>query len=727
MMGTILAWTAPLAGTAALVGLWRSTNLASRQMWRSLAIVTALGATTLMALIALPDGAEVGSFLAAAGTSAAMLYGAGLWLAMTALLVDEYRRAPRAPWASSRRVSSTLWTDVTRELTAHDSLDTMLMNIAGAFRRDVDGACAHVYKISMARRAAYRTGTVFSERPYLGDHGSEHGGLLAELAWWGAQEYQSAIVDGAGGTPILTLPIRDDNTTYAIIMIENPVHAETADWPPMAAMVGRSISDWCQLAQYRDSGIVAQRITALMPQLLREDRIEAALNVIDRVLKGVVDYDYVSISSLGASRAHEDRATMLAGSQRVIESRHRWPVAGVTLHRVLSTGRAVITPDLDMSGDEDETDNVPWERRLGMRSRLIAPISDGERVIGSITLGHRQFARYSETEVELVGIMSAFLTPWMRQIDSTRKANRTDRALTFLRKLETSIFASMDEKSIVQDASTVVEATGLRVYRLDDDAQSLVEVAASGRLPNGDGPRQIPLTQLPWHRWALDSKRTLSVDQGDPESVMSGEEAAIAMDKRMKTGCLVPIIANGKPLGVIDVVEQRHPDRNTLDGGSKLILETLASMLAQKWVESEASETTTTNSQQMCERLKGWSRQVVNPLTSIIGSVELIRYKSGSLDSDAIKYLSTIERSATRIHESLMTIIAEASSGNGDGGLIAPRGRWTFARASEQSQIGPTEFARPASLAEAAMRGAATIAADSAASVPVGIHTNMMS
>lgn len=727
MMGTILAWTAPLAATAALVGLWRSTSVAGRQMWRSIAIVTALGATTLMALIALPDGAEVGSLLTVTGSSAALFYGVGLWLAMSALLVDEYRHALHAPRAARRRGTTTLWHDVTRELTAHDSLDTMLLNIAGAFRRDVDGACAHVYKVSMSRRAAYRTGTVFSGRPLTGDHGTEHGGLLAELAWWGAQEHESAIVDGAGGTPILTLPLRDDDTTYAIIMIENPVHAASADWQPLAAMVGRAISDWCQLAQYQGSGIVSKRVAMYMPQLLQDQSIEAALTVIDRVLKGVVEYDYISISSLGASRVHEDRATMLAGSQRVIESRHRWPLAGATLHRVISTGRAVITPDLDMSGDDDETDNVPWERRLGMRSRMVAPICDGQRVIGSITLAHRRFARYSETEVELAGILAAFITPWMHQIESSRMAGRTDRALTFLRKLETSIFASRDEKSIVQDASTVVDATGLRVYRLDDDAQSLVEVASSGRLPNGDSPRQIPLAQLPWHRWALDSRRTLSVDQGDPESVMSGEEAAIAMDKRMKTGCLVPIIADGRPLGVIDVVEQRHPDRNTLDSGSKLILETLASMLAQRWVESESSSVTAADSTRMSERLKGWSRQVVNPLTSIIGSVELIRYKSCTLAPDAVKYLATIERSATRIHESLLAIIAEASSGNGDSELMSTRGRWTYSRASEQTDLSSPDFARPASLAEAAMRRAGTIVAGSAASATLSEQTNFMS
>ena len=701
MTDTILAWTAPVLASVALVGLWRSTEESSRRGWRSLAIITALGSTTIMALIALPGETVLASLLGNTGSSTALYFGAGLWLSMSALLIDEYRR-PRM--VKRQRAHGSFWQDITRELTSHDSLDTMLLNIAGAFRRDVDGACAHVFKVSTVRRTAYRTGTVYSDHAFGSDHGSEHGCLLSELAWWGAQERESALVDGAGGTPILTVPLRDGETTYAIIMIENPEHAPHADWQPMAAMVARTISDWSELAEYRDSGIVAQRMTALMPELLQEQRIEGALAIIDTALRGIVDYDYVSISSLGMSRAHEDRATMLSGSQRVIESRHRWPVAGATLHRVISTGRAVITPDLDMTGDDEETDNTPWERRLGMRSRLIAPITDGHNVIGSITLAHRRYARFSETEINLVGTLSAFLAPWMRQIDTSRRVTRTDRAMTFLRKLESSVFASLDDKTIVNDVSTVLDATGLRIYRVDDSKQTLVEVASSGRLPSGDRPRQLPLSNLPWHRLALDSRRTLSINQGDPESVMGGAEAALAMDTRMKTGCLVPIIANGRPLGVIDVVEQRHPDRNVLDNGSKLILETLASMLAQRWTQANSETSPDSRAGALSDRLKGWSRQVVNPLTSIIGSVELIRYKEPKLSAGLIKYLGTIERSATRIHESLITIMAEAAADAGEPSLLAAHDRWTWARSSEHAQVNSPEFARPASLSEAVMR-----------------------
>lgn len=720
MMGTILAWTAPLVALCALVGLWRSTDLATRRIWRAVAVVTALGSTTVMALIALPAEPEQASFLVASGMATALLYGAGLWLGLSALLVDEYRRPAIS---KRRRGESALWDDIARELTSCDSLDAMLLNIAGVFRRDVAADCAHVYKISMNRGAAYRTGTVYSQSSsiYTGAANMnpvEQGHLLAELAWWAAQEDQPAIVNGADGTPVLTLPLRDDGTIYAIILIQNPQRAMPADWLFAAAMVARTISQWSELAEHRDRGVISQRMTALMPRLMNEQRIEAALSVIGSALRGVVEYDYLSISSMGASRSHEDRATMLAGSGRVIENRRGWPVAGATLHRVLSTGRAVITPDLDMAGDDDECDNTSWERRLGMRSRLIAPIRAGQNVIGTLTIAHRRFAHYSETEADLIPTLSAFLAPWLRGIDSTRRVERLERVLGIVRQFEARTPVQTDDATMVREADLALDATGLRVYRIDERRQILGEVASSGRLR--DGARELPLTQLPWHRWALDSRRTLSIDQGDPESLMSAKEASLAMDKNMKTGFLVPIVAGGRPLGVIDVIERRDPDRNALDEGGKLVVEKLAAILAEKWSMALPECDDVAVAETMGDRLKGWSRMVVNPLTCIIGSVELIRHKEQRLTAETIKYLGTIERSATRIHESLTKIIEEAAAAEGEGGIMASQDRWTCSRPREQMQMAVAEFARPASLSEAAMRRAGIASAPAGgAAVPV--------
>jgi hypothetical protein len=192
------------------------------------------------------------------------------------------------------------------------------------------------------------------------------------------------------------------------------------------------------------------------------------------------------------------------------------------------------------------------------------------------------------------------------------------------------------------------------------------------------------------------------------------------MDKNMKTGFLVPIVADGRPLGVIDVIERRDPDRKALDEGGKLVIEKLAAILAERWSTTDLEDGDADAAGTMGDRLKGWSRMVVNPLTCIIGSVELIRHKEQRLTAETIKYLGTIERSATRIHESLMKIIEEAAAAEGEGGIMTSQDRWAWSRPSEQTQMAVAEFARPASLSEAAMRRAGIVSAPAGgAAVPV--------
>jgi GAF domain-containing protein len=650
-------------------------------------------------------GGMMDTILAGTAAAAALAALAGLW---------------RMSGGQSRRHGHRLWNDLARELTADSSLDAMLLHVAGVFRRDVDADCAYVYKISLRRRQARRLGVAGVDADALVPPAPEHVGLMAELAWWASQSEPLALVHGAGDTPLVTLPLRDGDHVYGILLVQNPRRPAPSEWIAAAALVARHLSQWCEVIEHRDRGILAARLAGAMPQLLPARRLEAAPSVIDQALKGILAYDYLCISSLGDSRAHEDRVTMLADSQRVTESRHGWPVAGATLRRVLDTGRAVITPDLDMAdgeGDDDDTRQWPWERRLGMRSRLIVPVRDGRRVIGTLTLAHRQPGQFDETAVDLLETAAAHLAPWLCLLTETRRRQRQDNLLTFLGSAD-SVPAIDDDASLINAAAGMVDATGIRVYRLDDRMQSLSEVGASGRIADPDRPRRVPLAQLPWHRWALESGRTLLVNQGDPESIMDDSEATLAMDRRMKTGCLVPIHRNGMPLGVIDVIEQRHPDRAHLDAGSRMVLGKLADALCRKWSLDRGQSQQTAPADALSERLKGWSRQVVNPLTTIIGSVELIRLKQAVVSPEVSRYLGSIERSATRIHTTLMEILQEAAIRSGDEGALIPRERWSWTRPAESAPAADTDFVRPASLADAARRHAAAVAGPNA---PVGV------
>src|SRR3990172_1953972 len=64
------------------------------------------------------------------------------------------------------------------------------------------------------------------------------------------------------------------------------------------------------------------------------------------------------------------------------------------------------------------------------------------------------------------------------------------------------------------------------------------------------------------------------------------------------------------------------------------------------------------------DRLAEFNHSIVNPLTGIIGSVELIRHKQPVLTDESVKYLNIIERSANGIHTAALKSLA-ATGGAG--------------------------------------------------------------
>ena len=200
----------------------------------------------------------------------------------------------------------------------------------------------------------------------------------------------------------------------------------------------------------------------------------------------------------------------------------------------------------------------------------------------------------------------------------------------------------------------------------------------------------------------------LSVNQSDPEAMMSQPESELSMSPRVKTACLVPIVHDGRTLGVLDAFEERHPDRASLNAGDHMILATLAETIGRHWGQEESRPTLSTeSSESLAGRMRLLNRDIINPLTAIIGSVELMRYKSAPISPDCQKYMSAIERAATRIHETVRSILASLDNpGNGNGhggeGTEPSLAHWTSHGRSDNGDNGLLGFARPASMQDVA-------------------------
>ncbi|MBI3872350.1 MAG: GAF domain-containing protein [candidate division Zixibacteria bacterium] len=615
-------------------------------------------------------------------------------------------------WWGPRRSSlsaqtADLWVRVAREVAAAPTLDQMLMGVGAALRTALGARAAHVFKISRARGRAIRVGAATdptNTRPTIYDHDR-----LSALAAETATTMDLASFPGADSLmdAIIGLPLGTENGVTAAILVEQPevYHTDPAvstHLRAVAALVGRAIQDWALAARGLTVATLRDNLSRHLPDLLSAGRMEHGLPIIAQTLRNVVDGDYLYLAWWNHSRTHEDRAGLLTSDGRMVEARRGWPIGEGTSRRIMALRRPFITPDLRPGGLDSESDPDAWEQRLGMRSRLVVPVMVGRRPVGSLTVASRRIAAYGESDAQLLAVLAQILSCWLEKLEASRRSDRAAAVQTYVSSLLWHRAVWPGESVLLREALAHLNVSGLRLYRVDDDTMMLNEVGACGRATRGGSPRRIPVNRLPWHRWALDSGRILRLDQSDPEALVGDAEVALALDLSIKTGCLVPIASGTRRLGVLDVIEHRDPGRSGLDMADQLLLTVLAELIAEHWGATDPAMSGGRGQNGHEDRevlLKNFSREIVNPLTSIIGSVELIRHKQPGLGADAMRYLAIIERSASRIHGSSTQFLDTIASTTGNGADprltdVVPVGR-------RENRIGPGHlagFARPASV-----------------------------
>jgi hypothetical protein len=182
---------------------------------------------------------------------------------------------------------------------------------------------------------------------------------------------------------------------------------------------------------------------------------------------------------------------------------------------------------------------------------------------------------------------------------------------------------------------------------------------------------------------------------------MDQGEVSLAFTPEMKTASIVPIMRDGVHLGFLDIMETRDPDRKTLDASDRFIVRVVAEHIARLWAPDAGGWRARTNSDEaaLTTTLREFHRDIVNPITSIIGSVELIRHKQPELNAASRKYLSTIEGSASRIQESTARFYGNLNPRDRreTGAHLVYRDALSLVR-TEHLRPSLASFARPASM-----------------------------
>ncbi|HUU46663.1 MAG TPA: GAF domain-containing protein [Acidobacteriota bacterium] len=637
-------WKLRLQTAAALAGIWSGALLVVHLLPRGDLTVAAVSATENTSVLV------------------PFLLVTGFLLAVIAAFVVEFRWDPAREFAAGiHSPIGKLWMRLTRALTDAPLLDSMLMEAASAVRKSTGARLVHVYRVTAPGDMPKRIGSAGDTDPLMllqTDDGmldmpTEVASLCIRRG-----DATTCVRPDPAGSRLLGIPIGVNGTAYAVIVLDDPqvdtTHADVTSYLcGMGALVGRSVHDWTLAVRGATYGRLCQGLSDLLPTLLDETQLERGLPPVADVLSQVIPVDYVSIAWQHGAVRHENRASMVIGDHTIVENRRHWPIAETT-RRAQQLKRTLITPDLHLAGPEEAGRDETWESRLGMRSRIVAPVQHAGVVIGTLTIAHELPACYGEEETRLVGIVCDILALWLGGLASRQAKDSWEAADALADRLRSDPWRWTDIQALLEETQGLLDVSGLRLYRLISETGELMETAAAGRVTNGNTPRKLPLADLPWHRFALDRSRPLYVDQDDPEITMDRGEATRALMPEFRTANIVPVTRNGSVLGFLDVMEARDPDRKSLQPCDRFLLRAVADHAAHLWsgaVPRPGSQQGDSAAGGLSARLKELHRDIVNPITSIIGSVELIRHKQPDLTGVTIKYLNTIERSAVRIQE----------------------------------------------------------------------------
>lgn len=194
----------------------------------------------------------------------------------------------------------------------------------------------------------------------------------------------------------------------------------------------------------------AQEAEALRDQIgRRADQLEA-VNRCGRALSSSLDPDEAFELFLREARAafEFDRIALVAvdgdhaevlgnagvGADTVLGRGTSRPVAGTVIAEVLATGRTVVRDDMAESRQfpDEEVELV----RIGLRSRVVAPLALADRTLGILSVSRLRPHAFAREEVEMISLLgreAATAVENMRAFEAERTAAEELRRLSALR------------------------------------------------------------------------------------------------------------------------------------------------------------------------------------------------------------------------------------------------------------------------------------------------------
>jgi excisionase family DNA binding protein len=238
----------------------------------------------------------------------------------------------------------------------------------------------------------------------------------------------------------------------------------------------------------------------------------------------------------------------------------RYPLADNNLSMLAVEGREPVTViDIETDDRLSEAERQDY-RDWGLRSTLILPLIAGGKVLGTADLFDREPRQYER--VELLFGLAAQAAQAIHNAELHRRLTQHEKRLASLlesSRTMTSTLTTIDFlDSLVHALATALDSDECVIFEYDEASESLISAALYQSTPGYTGQlgEVFPIADTPVERELLRSGDLLVETISDPNL---DSESRASMERWGEKTCLnVPLFFQGKPLGVLVVIETQR-------------------------------------------------------------------------------------------------------------------------------------------------------------------------
>jgi len=298
----------------------------------------------------------------------------------------------------------------------------------------------------------------------------------------------------------------------------------------------------------------------------------------------------------------------------------------------------------------------------GQKNLIVVPLVNYGRTIAVLTLGHSRIGRFTRRDLLMAEALSASLAPAVEGEVARHAGFERDKYLGALSTFQAALDKYEDIDSLLRAATDIivenVSTTVARISVLNNERTELITKALRTIRPfENVKTENVALSRemTPWHNMVINENRLLLINQKDPESYMDYGEAESLVISRVNSALIIPIVIDDATYGIVTLGEMRDWERNSYDSAGISFCKGVAAVVANGIKMLQLSRTLAGPEKGAQVRLTTESprtdiyREFQTPLTSLRGSIELLRHKGVGWTEGSEDIMTLMERSTEQM------------------------------------------------------------------------------